>query len=291
MKKLIITILNEITKIATYYYAVYCNFTFMKKLLFLFLVLQFTFAKAQSEKVNITKINTFPFQAEQFIGFDSYQFYYFIENNVLHRIKDHKSLEYKNISLGKITQVIIENPLKIILFYGDFNTIIILDNQLNEIQKINLTENNIPIIASSTGIAVQNQLWIYDSLNQQIGLYNYLKNSFRYISTSFPDQSKYEQSDFNNFYWIDKKNNWYSCDIFGKINLIAKIPDFEMVKILNEKEYIYFKNGNFFYVDVNKKEIQQFEILEKTFKNFYYKDQILAIFTSEGIINYKITTP
>jgi hypothetical protein len=33
------------------------------------------------------------------------------------------------------------------------------------------------------------------------------------------------------------------------------------------------------------------EISEKTFKNFTYKDQILSIFTNQGITNYKITLP
>jgi len=37
--------------------------------------------------------------------------------------------------------------------------------------------------------------------------------------------------------------------------------------------------------------ISPIENVEKSFKNFYYKDQILSIFTNQGISNYKITIP
>lgn len=43
--------------------------------------------------------------------------------------------QYKNLSLGKITKIDLQNPLKIVLFYEGFNSVILLDNQLNEIQK------------------------------------------------------------------------------------------------------------------------------------------------------------
>jgi hypothetical protein len=71
--------------------------------------------------------------------------------------------------LGKITKVDLQNPLKIVLFYESFN-VAPLDNQLNEIQKINFSSNANPIVITATGIASQNQLWVYNSLNQQIGL-------------------------------------------------------------------------------------------------------------------------
>ena len=64
---------------------------------------------------------------------------------MFYKTKDHQSLEYKNISLGKITKVDLQNPLKIVLFYENFNTAVLLDNQLNETQKINFSENTIPI--------------------------------------------------------------------------------------------------------------------------------------------------
>jgi hypothetical protein len=48
--------------------------------------------------------------------------------------------------------------------------VILLDNQLNETQKNKFLENTSALAVSATGIASQNQLWVYNSLNQQIGL-------------------------------------------------------------------------------------------------------------------------
>ncbi|MFV8327573.1 hypothetical protein [Flavobacterium sp. ZS1P14] len=237
------------------------------------------------------KINHISIDADQFLGYDQFGYYYTLKDNVFSKIKDNKTLEYKNISLGKITKVDLLNPLKIVLFYENFNTVILLDNQLNETQKINFSENTIPIVANAIGIAAQNQLWIYNSLNQQIGLYDYLKNNFKNISTSFPESIIYYQSDFNTFYWIDEKNTWYSCTIFGKITKKRKISDFDSIAIINANQFIISKNNVLILEDAEKGQKFEIEILEKTFKKFCYKGQILSIFTSEGITNYKIIIP
>lgn len=263
----------------------------MKKLLLYLFVISFSIVYGQNQKLYPKKQDTFTFKIDSYIGFDQFGFQYFITDDVLYKIKGNETFQYKNSSLGKITKVDLQNPLKIALFYESFNSVILLDNQLNEVQKINFSENTIPIIAAAIGIASQNQLWVYDSLNQQVGLFDYLKNNYKAISTSFPESIKQYQSDFNTFYWIDDKNDWFSCDIFGKITTKGKIADFDLIEIINDHQYIFSKNNNLILEDIKKKEKYKIEVSEKTFEKFHYKDQILSIFTSKGIINYKITTP
>lgn len=263
----------------------------MKNLIILFFFTLSWITTGQSQKLFATKINHHAIDADQFVGSDQFGFYYTIKNNVFSKTKGNQSIEYKNISLGKITKVDLQNPLKIILFYENFNTVILLDNQLSEIQKINFSQLTIPIVVNAIGIASQNQLWVYNSLNQQIGLYDYLKNDYKAISTSFPESIKHYQSDFNTFYWIDEKNNWFSCDIFGKITRKGKTPDFDAIEIINNNQFLILKNAILTIEDIEKRQKFEIEILEKTFKKFCYKDQILSIFTSEGITNYKIIIP
>jgi hypothetical protein len=45
------------------------------------------------------------------------------------------------------------------------------------------SENGGSLVVSGIGIATQNQLWIYNNINQQIGLFDYLKNEYKSIST------------------------------------------------------------------------------------------------------------
>ena len=64
-----------------------------------------------------------------------------------------------------------------------------------------------------------------------------------------------------------------------------------MIEICSENQYIYSKSGVLMLNDIEKNKEYEIKLSEKTFQNFYYKDQILSIFTKEGITNYKIVTP
>jgi hypothetical protein len=263
----------------------------MKKSLLLFFIFFFTVSFGQDKiYVAIKQVST-SLSADQFLGYDQFGFYFSIKNNVLSKTKKDEFFEYKNISLGKPTKVDIQNPLKIMLFYENFNTIILLDNQLNETQKINLSENNVPILATATGIVSQNRLWIYNSLKQQIGLFDYLKNTFLSITPSLQGNLKYYESDFNTFQWIDNNLNWYSCDIFGKITTLGKVTDFDQMQVINDHIILFLKDGKLQLQDIKNNTIYPIQNVEKSFKKFYYKDQILATFTNHGITNYKISIP
>ncbi|HSN49470.1 MAG TPA: hypothetical protein VLR29_11980 [Flavobacterium sp.] len=263
----------------------------MKNALPLFFILFFTVSFGQHKIYVATKQDSIMLTADHFLGNDQFGYYFSIKNNVLSKSKKEESFEYKNVSLGKPTKIDFQNPLKIMLFYENFNTIILLDNQLSETQKINLSENDVPIMATATGLASQNRLWIYNSLTQQIGLFDYLKNTFQSITPSFRGSLKYYESDFNTFQWIDNNLNWYSCDIFGKITSLGKVADFDQIQIINDHAVLFSKNGELQFQDIQKNSIYPIENVEKSFKKFYYKDQILATFTNHGITNYKITIP
>ena len=263
----------------------------MKNFILVIFIVFFQIADAQNQDLSVVKLNTPSFDGDQFLGYDAFGFYYSIKNNIFYKTSSREILEYKNISLGKITNIDLQNPLKIILFYENFNFVIVLDNKLNEIQKINLSECTTPIIASAIGLSSQNQLWIYNSMNQQLGLYDYLKKEYKTITVPFTDTIKYYTSDFNHFYWIDQKNYWYTSDIFGKITYKGTIPDYDSISIINDNQFIYCKDSVLVLQDTKKGKKTEIELSEKSFKKFYYKDQILSIFTIKGITNYKIIIP
>jgi hypothetical protein len=91
------------------------------------------------------------------------------------------------------------------LIYESFNSALLLDNQLNEIQKINFSSNANPIVITATGIASQNQLWVYNSLNQQIGLFLYKKE---YKTISHPFRKHKTLSDWFQYLRLDRLPEW-----------------------------------------------------------------------------------
>jgi len=263
----------------------------MKKIvLFLFLCSQ-TVCFCQNQKLKTSAIHSEEIENKIYLGFDGLGNNYFIKNNVFIKQNDTQKWEYKNVPLGKITSVDYINPLKIVVFYEDFNTIIILDNQLNEIQKLNLFDIDNTIFASKIGMASLNQFWIYNALTQQILLFNYLNNTFKNIGNPIQESIKYTQSDFNNFYWIDENNNWFSIDIFGKVNLLANIPPWENIQIIDNDRLLFSSNNVLYCLNNKSKVIYEIEIVEKSFQKFYFKDQILAIFTNQQIKNLKLKLP
>ncbi len=263
----------------------------MQKLIYLLFLMTCCQGFGQNPRLKTTEINAQTLEDKIYAGFDGLGNNYFIKNNVFSKQNENQTWEYKNVALGKISSVDFINPLKILLFYEDFNTVILLDNQLNEIQKINLFEIDNTIFASKIGLASQNQFWIYNALTQQIMLFDYLKNTSKTVGNPIAENIKYTQTDFNHFYWIDEINNWYAIDLFGKVTLLANIPPFEKIQIVDQEKLLFSRDNTLYCLNNQSKTIFEIEIVEKSFRNFYYKDQILAIFTNQQIKNFKIKLP
>ena len=263
----------------------------MKKRFFILSLVLLSMFSIWGQKKSASLLSTQSISASAFVGTDVLSNLYYIENNVFFKKNNSQLWQYKNLSLGKITKIDLQNPLKIVVFYEDFNSVILLDNQLNEIQKINFSETNPSVIATAVGIASQNRLWVFDSLTQKLGLYNYLNGDFKSIATSFQGNFKHYESDFNTFQWIDDNLNWFSCDVYGKISFIRKISDFDKIQIINSNSVLFSKGGHLYFQDFKLNKIEEIENVDKSFDSFSYKDQILSIFTNRQIKNYKIIVP
>jgi hypothetical protein len=263
----------------------------MKKQLRLFGLVLFFICAAQGQIKNATLVSTQSISGSTFVGIDVLSNLYYLENNVFFKKNKSQLWQYKNLSLGKITKIDLQNPLKIVLFYEDFNSVILLDNQLNEIQKINFSNENNSIIAVAIGIAAQNKLWIFDSSSQKLGLYNYLNRDFKFITTSIPGNFKHYESDFNTFQWIDDNLNWFTCTIYGKITSLRKVADFDKIQILNSELLLFSKGEHLYFQDFKLNTIEEIQNVNKSFGFFTFKDQILSIFTNQQIKNYKIIIP
>ncbi|HWR94429.1 MAG TPA: hypothetical protein VN192_04435 [Flavobacterium sp.] len=263
----------------------------MKEIFAILFIFSFGFLLAQKNELIATEKSKQKIDMDTYIGFDGIGNIYYIKNNVLFK-NDHGTIwEFKNLALGKITNIDIQNPLKIVCFYENFNMAVLLDNRLTIIQSVLFSKNSTPLVINALGLASQNRLWIYNSLSQQIGLYDLSKNTFEGITIPFNGSLKYYEADYNYFQWIDEKNNWYSCDVYGKVSFIGEIPEFDQIQMVNYHTIIFLKEGNLFVFDFEKKITYSITNVEKSFKKFYYKDRILSIFTSEGITNYNITIP
>lgn len=263
----------------------------MKNLFFILFIFSCNFNSAQGQKITAQKVSETALVADEFVGFDGFGNCFYIQNNVVYKKVEATILQYQNLSLGKITKVDIVNPLKVIVFYKDFNSVIVLDNQLNEIQRIDFSNLSTPIVATAIGISGQNKLWIFNSLNQQIGLYDLTNANYQNLGVPIKDEFSYYQTDFNYFHWINKDGQWNTCTVFGRVFSNGKTEVGKQIQLLDINKLLYTKDNLVYLKDVKLNTSYEIEIVEKSFKKIYYKDQILSIFTNKGITNYKITLP
>lgn len=262
----------------------------MKKIPLLFLLLSNLVFSQENYTIAI-KTDSLQLHTDVYLGQDVYGAWYGISENTFFKRLKNKDWQYKNPALGKIAKVDLRNPLQIVLFYESFNTVVILDNQLNETQKIAFGKLTNPVVAAAVGLAFGNRLWVYNTLSQKVGLYDYLKNDYREITTPFGGNVKYYTSDFNYFYWIDEQLDWYRCDIYGKVKTIGKAPAAEQLQLAADGGLVYKIAEKLYYLDLNGNALRLVDVDKKTYQSFLYKDKILAIFTKQGITNYKITLP
>lgn len=263
----------------------------MKKSLFFILFLIPFLLLGQEKRIFTQSISIEKIDADLFIGFDTFGYLYYTKGQVFFKKKGLEVYQFKNVSLGSITRVDIINPLRIVLFYEPFNTVVLLDNQLNLTQKISFSENSFPMVISATGLASQNRLWFFNTVNQQIGLYDFNKNTLVHLATPINDTILFYQTEINYCHWINDKKQWFTCDVFGRIYYISDVPDFETLVFISNSRIIFKKNNQLYLFDSEQNTTSLIEIDKKTFDNFTVKDQNLTIFTENEISTYKIILP
>ena len=68
---------------------------------------------------------------------------------------------------GQASLLDVSNPLKVLLYYKDFATIVVLDRFLNAVNTIDLRKQNI-YQAKAIGQSYDNRIWVYDELENKL---------------------------------------------------------------------------------------------------------------------------
>ena len=263
----------------------------MKKQLISFIFFIAIVSVAAGQEIVAVAVDSISINADKFFGFDGYKNYYYCKNNVVLKKSKTGTVQFQDLSLGEVTKVDILNPLKIIVFYENFNTIVVLDNQMNEVDRINLSERARPIVITAVGVADQDKLWLFNSVNQKIALFDLKSKYYQEIGVPLIGQINYYQTEYNYFQWISSNGDWSTCDRYGKILEVAKLDFADAYQIIGLNKIMFLKNNALFVRDFSTNKQTKIQIVEKSFQKFYYKDQILSIFTDQGNTNYKINLP
>jgi hypothetical protein len=162
-----------------------------------------------------------PLEPQDIIGIDNFGDIYSINQATFQKKDEGKTITYSNVQLGNITSANAFNPLKINLFYKNFNTAIILDNRLAEIYKIDFNTKQPYKNVSHISTGYDNTIWLFNQENQQLELYDYKANTIR--ATTIPVQSNVLDIKSNyNYCWLLTENGLYTYNYFGSVISILK---------------------------------------------------------------------
>lgn len=255
----------------------------MKSILLLFLFVTVHLYSQEFELVSSKSFN-----ATTFVGVDSYNNMYSIKDRVLYKKGPKGSFTFNDFQLGNLSSVDIINPLKIILFYEDTNTVLLLDNKLNLIERIAFnTISNFINIGNATN-AGNSKLWIFNVDSQQLELYNYITNVKTIVSQPFEGKLISQASNFN-YCFILTENKLRTFNRYGSLLSEYQMEGYKKI-VHHNKNTIALKENELFFVvnDSLNPEYQtvnpiNITISENSIKDLYLTQDFLYIYDGKSV--------
>jgi len=151
---------------------------------------------------------------------------------------------------GQIASIDVTNPLKILVFYREFTTIIELDRFLNNVNTIDLRKLNI-LQVKAVGLAYDNNVWVFDELEailKRVGDDGSLvdqTSDFRQLFDSVPDPSLIRDQ-AGLVYLYDPAKGVYIFDHYGTLKTHLDLHgwrDFDVIdkNLLGHDDHTFFR--------------------------------------------------
>lgn len=256
----------------------------MKHVFFIFLCFQY--AVFSQNSIETTFINSINIDADVIVSVDNFGTIYYIKNNTFYKKSKNSITSYNNLQLGNLQSANTFNPLKISLFYPDFNTSIILDNRLAEIFKIDFNSitpyKNIAQISSG----FDNTLWLFNLDNLQLELYNYKNNTTQARTLPIKSNVLHLTSNYNNA-WLLTQKYIYRYNYFG--NLITKLKNDGYQALAESNENIILKrDNNLFFLKENTNTITPITLPNLLIKQFFVTNETLYIYHHQTLQQFQL---
>ena len=257
----------------------------MNKAIVSFFILSFSVVARGQIKASIQDSTIL--KVEKIFGVDTFgTLYYTTEDNTFYKKTKDTTITYTNFQLSEITSANAFNPLKINLFYQDFNTVVILDNRLAEIYKIDFNTvqpyKNVSFV--STGF--DNTLWVFNQDFQQLELYDYKTKKVKQKTVPVQSEVLDLKSDYNNCYMLTE-NYLYIYNYFG--SLISKHKNEGYEKMAFSKAHLVLKKDKSLYIlSKNSTEIKSVEHPNLLINQFLVTNETLYIYDDEILRQYQL---
>ena len=256
----------------------------MKYTTYLFLLLSYSICAQKTIETSFIKKTDF--KDGLLVAIDNFGTKYFINNNVFNKRDANKTITYNNLQLGNLTTANAFNPLKINLFYKDFNSVVILDNRLADIFKIDFNALSKYKNISHISTGHDNTLWVFNQDNQKLELFDYKTRTTR--AQTVPIQSTILDLKSNyNFCYLLTESYLYTYNYFG--SLVKKIKNKGFIGLVESNGNIILKkNDSLVYLKKNSSTTIPISIPNLLTNEFFVTNETLYIYANEILHEYKI---
>ena len=195
---------------------------------------------------------------------------------------------------GTVYAMDVTNPMKVLLYYKDFSTIVMLDRYLNRINMIDLRKSGI-FQAKAVGLAYDNNVWIFDEQSAKLkkidenGSLISETADLRQVLDVTPSPTKIIDRD-GFVYVYDIANGLYVFDYYGTLkNTIALTGISDLQVIGNtiagrrQHEFVRYTTGT-----LELKEAPLPAPIQEAAK-IYITQQGIYVLNETGIVLYPIT--
>lgn len=136
---------------------------------------------------------------------------------------------------GRASLIDVSNPLKVLLYYRDFATVVMLDRFLNPVNTVDLRKQNI-FQAKTIAQSYDNKIWVYDELENKLkkigedGKLLQETPDFRLLLDQSVNPGKI--ADENQYvYLYDSTKGVYVFDYFGSLKNVIQIRNWKNLKV------------------------------------------------------------
>lgn len=194
---------------------------------------------------------------------------------------------------GKLADIDVTNPLKILLYYKNFGTVVVLDRFLNSRNTINFRKQNI-FSVQAIATSYDNNLWLFDEQDNKLKKINdegqLLMESpdFRMQFDSVP--APIQLIDKENFvYLYDTAKGFYIFDYYGAFKNRLPFLNWSNVAVSGKNMY-GFSNHTLYSYELNSLTLKEYQLPAylDNYTSLKAMNGKLYLLNDEGISVYQV---
>ncbi len=164
---------------------------------------------------------------------------------------------------GNPASLDVSNPLKILLYYRDFSTVVVLDKLLNIRNSINLREQNM-FMVKTIAASYDNNIWLFDEEDYKLkkidegGQVLQETTGWRILFDSVPSPEQLLDRQ-NNVYLYDKEKGFYIFDYYGVFK--NRLPFLNWSSVEVSGKFIYgFSNDVLYMYELHSLQLKDYKL-------------------------------